>query len=230
MPVSYVGATSTVSESGGNSFVTINSHGSEQTGHLLLQAWWLPTDITSVTPSRGGWTFLLERDTSIGPFALWLAFSTSENASVRWDWNATTREFGGVKLIVSGADTTNPFQVGPLLSGADTGQTLSLPSMTPLEAGGMAVHWLTARYSSAVSSKSIGTVTGHTMSTALSGGYSGAGHAVRFARRDNVPANTATGALSTTATATTTGWRVLSGVLREPRPWTPQNKQFHTHA
>ena len=228
MPVTYVGASSQRSN-GSNSSVPVTAHGSEQPGDVAIQAWFLPAAASPLTPDTPGWVPVLEADTSVGPFALWLYWQVSTAQDTEWSWDGSTSLFGGLKLIVRGADTNDPLQVGPLLSGADSGQTLSLPSMTPLEAGGMAAHFLTARYSTGASTKSIGAISGYTMTTAQTSTQS-SGHAIRLGRRDNVPANTATGNVSATATATTTGWRALSVVVREPRPWVPQNKQFHTHA
>lgn len=229
MPVAFVGVLTTWSTSPGE-WSDVPAHSQEQNGDLVIQAWWLPTTSSNLTPNTSGWTTILDRDTtSAAPFAMWMFRQPSAGQTTRWDWNGSTSLWGAIKLIVRGADPDDPIQVGPLLSGGTSGATLTVPSMTPTEPGGMAVHFLTTRYTSSSTDKSIGDLPGYTMATSRASQHS-AGHVMRMGRRDNVLAGSPTGVQSASASADTSGWGAISVVLREPRPETSLNRQFHVLA
>lgn len=230
MPVSYVGILNSVSRNVETTSYEVPVHSQEQYGHFKITALWLPTEVNTVTPSTSGWTFPVTGDTTAGNFKLWLGYKIVDAQSTEWQWDAQIRVWAAQSLILDGVDLDEPFQVGPVFSGASSGTSLSVPSMTPVEADNMACWWFVTRYSSSTSSKSIGTVSGLTMSNQLASGTSSAGHVIRFGRIADQPVGSPTGTRTASATNSPDGWRTMGGIIRAQRPPRPKNRQFHVLA
>lgn len=231
MPVEYLGARGNISNgSSTRGYDEGAAHSSDRAGVLKVATVYVPNSVSQVTPSVGDWTWLVEGSTD-GPFKLWVGWTVSSGYGVAWSWDVSVNVWAIDYMIIDGADLTDPFQVRPVLTSADSGSNPATGAVTPTEPGGMVVAHFNVRYTRSSSSRTLGTVSGLTMGSLAASQTTSAGHVHRRGRLDNAPVGVTRGPYTASGTSTyADGWRAVAYVLREPRPWVPQNKQFHTLA
>ena len=217
MAVTYVGANSTTS--GTITTDSVNVHASALAGDLMVVTRFHGSGSSLNTP--GGWTSAYNAVADAMTVAVdWKTLSAGDITAGSINFTNSSGPYGRKAYFFRGHDTTTPFVVAPSAStrfSAASGQTLTDANMTPTKTG-LAVWIHCAEYNTTATSKTFSySPDDYTAKTTINQAtHSGDRFILQGGRIDGVPANTATGSRTATATATTQGWATVSYVVQAP--------------